>query len=144
MTVMGCNNKNTSGKGKSGGTELRKEIVKTGSQAAKPVELDKIDNVPSHYPQFPGGFEAMRSYIRSHTRMPDIARKMKLEGKVIVSAKIDENGNVKDCAIYSSDNAVLNDEALRVVRSMPRFTPAHRNGRPVAASLNIAVMFRLS
>lgn len=102
-----------------------------------------LDTAPADSPQFPGGFNAMRAYIKSHIHIPEAARKMNKEGKVIVTAQVDAHGNIADCSVFSSDDAVFNDEAIRVVKSMPQFTPAHKNGKPVATECKIQVMFRL-
>lgn len=103
---------------------------------------DEITLKPEPMPEFQGGFEAMRTYIKKHIRMPETARKNKLEGRVIVLASINEQGKVTNASVFLSDDAVFNDEALRLVRSMPRFLPARKDGKAVPADMKIQVMFR--
>lgn len=111
------------------------------SDKVKQVAEDmKFHDVPT--PEFQGGFEAMRAYIKKHLRMPEAARKSKLEGCVVVLASINEHGNLTNASILMSDDDVFNDEALRLVRSMPRFLPARKAGKPIAADMKIQVMFR--
>lgn len=126
-----------------GGEKLEIRPQAAEPQALKPSEL-KVDANTDEMPQFPGGFDAMRSFIKSHVRMPEAARMMKKEGKVIVNAKVDAKGNITSCEVFSSEDAVFDEEALRVVRSMPQFTPARKGGKAVGSECKITVMFRLN
>lgn len=141
LVLGACTNKET--KQKTDEPKLIIEEQKTDSVKTENVSNIQLSN-PSEIPQFPGGFEAMRSYIKNNIRMPEAAKKMKKEGQVIVNAHVSTNGKITDCEIFSSDDEVFNDEALRVVKSMPVFTPAHKDGQAVESECKIAVMFRQS
>lgn len=141
VLLAGCNGKKADKQAKDTKLEIRPQA--TEPQALKPSEL-KLDANSEDLPQFPGGFDAMRSYIKSHVRMPEAARTMKKEGKVIVSAEVDDKGNITSCEVFSSDDAVFDEEALRVVRSMPQFTPARKGGKAVSSECKIAVVFRFN
>lgn len=110
-----------------------------------PIKLDSLVNDDKKHVDacFPGGIDAMRAYIRSHIRYPKAALSLKEEGRVIVKAHVDEKGNILSCEVLMSDNALFNEEALRVVRSMPRLQPATSQGKPVVGISKIPVMFRL-
>lgn len=139
LVIVGCGGKSSNKGGHTVPTTI--DTAKAGVTPIPPVS--HFDTDPSHTPEFPGGFDAMRAYIKSHLRIPAVARDAHKEGRVIVKARIGADGSVGDCTVFTSDDAAFNSEALRVVRSMPRFTPAHKDGKPVAADVNIAVMFRL-
>lgn len=132
--------------GRSGGKLQEEKFIgdslKKTNTGNRPSTLT-VDANLAHIPSFPGGFEAMRAFLKANTKMPDVARKMKIEGKVIVDAKVDAQGNITSCTVLSSDNAIFNDEALRVVKSMPRLTPAHKGGKATASEMKVAVPFRL-
>lgn len=138
--MAGCGDKKQQGRAKGSELHLNEAVADSMKADMKAVSIDPD---PSHSPEFPGGFDAMRAYIKSHVRMPQIARDSKKEGKVIVTAHVDASGAITRCSIFSTDDDMFNDEALRVVRSMPRFTPAHKNGKAVEDDVKIAVMFRL-
>ena len=122
-----------------GGSRLRVDTAANRDTARMDLTLTDA----SAMPEFPGGFDAMRAYIKANVRVPQAAREMKKEGRVIVTAKVDATGHITSCDVFMSDDAVFNEEALRVVRSMPKFRPAHRGGKAVASECKIPVMFRL-
>lgn len=112
---------------------------------AAPIKMDSLLNDEKKHVDatFPGGLDAMRAYVRSHIRYPKAALALKEEGRVIVKAHVDERGNILSCEVMMSDNALFNEEALRVVRSMPRLQPATCQGKHVVGICKIPVMFRL-
>lgn len=142
LALAACSGRKSSNDGSGKDTTLSVDRSRADSVRIDPKEMT-LDADPADSPQFPGGFDAMRAYIKAHIRMPEAARTMKKEGRVIVTAQIDANGSVTGCSVFSSDDAVFDAEAMRVVKSMPRFTPAHKNGKPVASECKIQVMFRL-
>jgi len=85
-------------------------------------------------PQFPGGVEAMYQYIRQNTHTPEEARKKKLSGTVLVEFTVTKNGDVTKVAIKKGVNPLLDDEALRVVKSFPKWKPAKRKGYAINMS----------
>ncbi len=93
-------------------------------------------------PYFPGGLVALRSFIAKQLHYPRAARLMKKEGRVIVSAQVDAQGNLSDLRILMSDDPVFDDEALRLVKMMPRFV-TEKHQKAIAGSVEIPVMFRL-
>lgn len=94
-------------------------------------------------PAFKGGRKAMEAFIRRHIVYPKLARQLNEEGRVIVAARSDENGQLSDFSIRQTDDALFNAEALRLVRMMPRWVPARKGGRSVPTTVLIPVMFRL-
>lgn len=142
LALAACSGKKPSDGGSGKDATFSVDRSKADSARIDPKEMT-LDTAPADSPQFPGGFDAMRAYIKAHIQMPEAARKMKKEGRVIVTAQIDARGNVASCSVFSSDDAVFDAEAMRVVKSMPQFTPAHKGGKPVASECKIQVMFRL-
>lgn len=119
-------------------TELPPEPV-----VADPNE-GKIFTIVEEMPQFPGGGEAaLIKYLQNNIKYPAMARENGIEGIVYVTFVVDKDGKVKDAKILRGKGAGLDDEALRVVRSMPDWKPGKQNGRSVAVQYNLPVNFKL-
>lgn len=106
------------------------------------LDSDLLSDSGTVVPYFPGGLNAMRAFVAKHVRYPEAARKLKKEGRVIISAQVDTKGNLSQCKVMMSDDPLFDKEALRVVKLMPRFVP-DGEGKVVAGSVEIPVMFRL-
>ena len=122
---------------------LKAEALR-GDSMPEEVKPDSflLENDGTVVPYFPGGLKAMRAYIKEHLHYPEVARRMKKEGRVIVSAQVDEKGKLSSLKVMMSDDPIFDEEALRVVRTMPRFV-AEKEGKVVAGQVKIPVMFRL-
>lgn len=94
-------------------------------------------------PSYKDGPEALVSFITTEVKYPESAKKAKLEGKVVVSFVIDENGNVTNTKVVNSVNKLLDAEALRVVNAMPAWNAGSENGKPVATELKMPIVFAL-
>ena len=102
-------------------------------------EIDKVDEKPS----FPGGESAMMSYLNSNVKYPDVAQENGVQGRVIVESIIEKDGSMSDVKVIRSVDPSLDREALRVVKAMPKWTPAKLKGIPVRTKCTTPVVFRL-
>lgn len=98
------------------------------------------DKEPAH---FPGGIGAMKSFIKKTMNYPDIASRLGIEGRVIIKAHADTLGVLSDFSILETSNAIFNDEAMNIVKAMPQFVPARKNGRRIEDECHIMVSFRI-
>ena len=96
------------------------------------------------YAEFPGGVDALFSFLLENIEYPEEARKEDIGGRVIVKFIIDESGMVKDAAIAKGIHPLLDNEALRVVHKLPRFIPAEYDGKPKSSYFSLPINFRLS
>ncbi|MGQ1947767.1 TonB family protein [Geofilum sp. OHC36d9] len=94
-------------------------------------------------PEFPGGNEALKEYLAETINYPEEAIANDIEGKVYVQFVIDENGNTKDTKLLRSPNLLLGEEALRVIREMPAWTPGYQRGVPVRVNYTVPINFVL-
>ena len=94
-------------------------------------------------PQFPGGPKALQEYLRQNVRYPEAAARKKVKGKVWVSFVIDTAGYVSNPTILKGLGYGCDEEAIRVVREMPRWQPGIRSGRVVPAKYNLPIAFTL-
>ena len=102
-------------------------------------DLDKVDEMPS----FPGGESAMQSYLNSNVNYPVVAQENGVQGRVIVESIIEKDGSMSDVKVIRSVAPSLDREALRVVKAMPKWTPAKLKGIPVRTKCTTPVVFRL-
>jgi TonB family protein len=99
--------------------------------------------VVEELPQFPGGQDAMMTWISANIKYPAEAVKGKIEGKVYVSFTVSVSGKVKDVVVTKSVSPLLNEEAIRVISSMPDWKPGKQAGKAVAVQYNVPVEFKL-
>jgi len=95
-------------------------------------------------PQFPGGEAALLEYIFKNLRYPIQSQKSGVQGKVYVRITISENGDVKDPTIMRSLDSYCDKEAIRVMKSLPRWIPGKQNGINVPVYFVIPITFKLS
>ena len=94
-------------------------------------------------PQFPGGEKALMKFLQSHVNYPPMAAENETQGCVVVRFIVDETGKVSDATVIHSVDYFLDREAVRVCKSLPKFTPARHNGQPVSVWYTLPVTFEL-
>ena len=94
-------------------------------------------------PQYPGGQIAMMKYIMENIKYPKQAMKEGIQGRVTVSFIVEKDGRVSNVRLLRSVQSALDKEAVRVVKSMPKWSPGKHNGKPVRVRFNLPVMFKL-
>lgn len=95
-------------------------------------------------PQFPGGDAAYKKFLARNVKYPQAALKKKLQGSVKIGFTVNPDGSIVNAKVERKVNALLDNEALRVVKSMPRWIPGLYQGKPVPVKMSIPVNFRLS
>jgi TonB family protein len=105
---------------------------------------DSIRSVVDVEPSFPGGEVALRAYLQENLGYPELALEIGSEGRVRVAFVVRPNGNLNDVHVPKGEpQPELHQAALRLVRNMPHWVPAHVNGSMVAAHASILVPFRI-
>ena len=102
-------------------------------------EFDRVDEKPI----FPGGESAMKSFLRSNIKYPIVAQENGEQGCVFVQFIIEKDGSISDVKISRSDAPSLDEEAMRVIKAMPKWNPGKLNGIPVRVKNEVPVVFRL-
>ena len=108
---------------------------------AVPDEDEIVEGSVEEDAQFPGGQVALLKYIRDHVIYPDAALKQGVQGMVILRFVVERDGRVGEIQVRSSLSPGCDREAIRVVKSMPRFIPAKLNGRPVRKWFTVPIRF---
>jgi protein TonB len=109
-----------------------------------PVEETTYDLAAvQEQPDFPGGMQKMYKYLQDNTKYPDMEFDAGIQGKVYVEFVVDKDGSVEDVKIRRGVSPGLDKEALRAVKSMPKWSPGKMNGKPVKCRFTIPVDFKL-
>lgn len=123
--------------------DAMKSEQKEKSVDASQDKGDKKYVVVEEMASYPGGLGALREYLAKNIRYPQEAVKNKIEGKVILNFVINEQGHVEEVKVVRSSYAGFNEEAIRVVKSMPQWTPGKQHGKPIKESFTMPVEFKL-
>ena len=108
---------------------------------AVPDEDEIVEGSVEEDAQFPGGQVALLKYIRDHVTYPDAALKQGVQGMIILRFVVERDGRVGEIQVRSSLSPECDREAIRVVKSMPRFIPAKLNGRPIRKWFTVPIRF---
>ena len=114
------------------------------TSTAQTKKNNMVFDVVEVMPQFPGGQIAMLQYIMKNIKYPEQAMKEGIQGRVTVRFIVEKDGSISDVKPVLSVHPLLNKEAVRVVESMPKWTPGKQNGKPVRVRFNVPVMFKLN
>ena len=95
-------------------------------------------------PYFRGGEQALMEYLQSHINYPPEAVKDSIQGRVVVQLLIERNGEVSDVKVVRSVHELLDNEAVRVCKSLPKFYPGRRGGKTIAVWYTLPVTFKLA
>ena len=94
-------------------------------------------------PQFPGGDAALMEYIESHIQFPPMYAEINVQGKVVVQFVVDKTGEIGEVKVVRSVDKDLDEEAVRIVKTLPKFIPGRHNGQAVSVWYTLPVTFRL-
>jgi TonB family protein len=112
-----------------------------GQNSTNPLtEEEPIHLVPEQMPEFPGGFKALADTIRKNLRWPNLDG---WQGTVLVKFAVMKDGSVDRVTVQHSLHPLYDEEAVRVVKSLPKWIPAKINGKPVNCYFTVPVVFVL-
>jgi periplasmic protein TonB len=94
-------------------------------------------------PSFPGGITEMQTYLVNNIRYPGEAREISIQGTVYLRFVVEPDGSITNITILRGIGGGCEEEALRVVKSMPNWVPGKQNGHPVRVILTLPVKFSL-
>lgn len=105
------------------------------------IEFDgKVYTMIDQMPTFPYN---MGEYLSEHIKYPKKARKQNIEGRVIVSFVVQEDGSLDNVKIVKGIGGGCDEEVIRVIKGMPAWTPGKQNGKIVKVMFNLPVAFKL-
>ena len=116
------------------------------TDSTKVTEQEEADELPilvEKKPEYLGGEAAMYKFINKHIKYPKKARKEGIEGIVYVQFIIDKEGNITKAKVIKGIGYGCDEEALRVVNKMPKWTPGTQRGKPVQVTFTLPFNFKL-
>lgn len=120
------------------------EITVVGYGEQKSADTSgQVFAIVEKMPQFPGGEKAINEFISKTLQYPVIAQENGIQGKVVCSFIINQDGSVTDAEVISGVDPSLDREALRIVSAMPKWTPGTQRGKAVRVKYTMPVTFTL-
>lgn len=119
-------------------TEIMGEV-----QNAATANEDTIYGKVDKNAEYPGGTEALMKFMMTNLKYPETCRKEGIQGRVVIKFVVNTDGSIVDMEEVRSPHADLTAEAMRIIKMMPKWTPATVGGKTIRSRFNLPVMFRL-
>lgn len=119
--------------------ESKSKEEQNESESNKIFNGDDVDQQPS----FPGGTNALNTFILSNLKYPVWAQEKGIQGKVVVKFIVEKDGSISNVEVDRSVSTSLDNEAMRVVKAMPKWIPGQINGKAVKVECSHPFVFRL-
>lgn len=119
------------------------EITPVVIEQEEEVVEEAIFTVVENDPEFPGGMEALYKYLAQNMKYPQLARDNGITGKVYVTFVVEKDGSIANPKVLRDIGGGCGQEAIRVIKSMPKWTPGKQRGKPVRVQFNLPVNFSL-
>ena len=107
------------------------------------IAEEEIFVVVESMPSFPGGMSKLTEYLKSNLHYPQLAKEMNITGRVFVTFVIEKDGSVSGTKLLRGIGGGCDEEAIRVVESMPKWIPGAQRNKPVRVQYNLPINFRL-
>ena len=116
-------------------------IPATSIENSAPHRL--VGDVVEDMPEFPGGSQKLLEYLKENTHYPD-EPELCAQGRVVVSFIVEKDGSISDIKVVKGIHPSFDEEAVRVVKSMPKWKPGKYNGEPTRVRYTVPFTFRIS
>ncbi|KAF0199529.1 MAG: periplasmic protein TonB [Bacteroidetes bacterium] len=124
-------------------TEIPDYTPIASTEEAEVAEAE-IFTVVEESPSFQGGDEARIRFLQENIKYPQIARESSIQGTVYVTFVVERNGNVTDVRVLRGIGGGCDEEAIRVIKAMPNWSPGKQRGKPVRVQFNMPIKFTLA
>jgi protein TonB len=120
-------------------------MVNTNAMAqSKKTSNDKVFEKVEDMPEFPGGEQAMMDFVGKNVQYPKEAMEKEISGRVLVGFIVEKDGSVNEVKIVRGIGGGCDEEAVRVVKAMPKWKPGKEKGKPVRVSYMMPIFFNVS
>ena len=109
----------------------------------KKTANDKVYEKVEVMPEFPGGDQAMMDFVAKNVVYPQEARDKEISGRVMVGFIVEKDGSISDAKVVKGIGGGCDEEAVRVVKAMPKWKPGKEKGKPVRVSFMMPFAFKL-
>ncbi len=121
--------------------EHKEEVIVEKKEEVK--EPEKVFTAVEQMPQFPGGEAELMKYLSKNIKYPTMAMENNIQGRVVVQFVVTKTGSIGEVKVVRSVDRDLDKEAIRVCKSLPKFTPGKMNGQAVNVWYTLPVNFKL-
>ncbi|MBO4659606.1 MAG: TonB family protein [Prevotella sp.] len=118
------------------------QLVEEEKKKEEEEKEDRPMRVAEQAPLFPGGMMQLMKWLTKNLKYPESARKAKISGKVMVAFMVNTDGSVSDVKLLKSVEPSLDNEALRVVRMMPKWEPGISDGKVSRTLVHLPIVFK--
>ena len=115
----------------------------TATAQNKKTSNDKVFEKVEDMPEFPGGEQAMMKFVAENVQYPEEAKEKEISGRVLVGFIVEKDGSVNEVKIVRGIGGGCDEEAVRVVKAMPKWKPGKEKGKPVRVSYMMPFTFKL-
>jgi protein TonB len=122
--------------------EVMEEYVAPEIVEEEVVEQE-VFTIVEEMPGYPGGDAKMYEYLGKNIKYPQIARESSIQGRVFVNFVVEPDGSVTNVKVLRGIGGGCDEEAMRVVKSMPKWKPGKQRGKAVRVSYTLPVVFKL-
>ncbi len=119
------------------------EVAEPKPPVIEQVEPKPIFTVVEEDPSYPGGEEARIKFLSENIKYPEEAKEIGTQGRVFLTFVVEVDGSITDVKILRGIGSGCDDEAVRVVKSMPKWIPGKQRGVPVRVQFNLPIVFKL-
>jgi len=126
--------------------DANKEVAyqEVAQETAVEAEEAQIFSVVEESPSYPGGDEARMKYLRENLKYPQLARESNIDGTVYIEFVVERDGSISKPTIKRDIGGGCGEEALRVVKAMPKWTPGKQRSKPVRTQFILPIKFTLN
>ena len=119
--------------------EIPVETEATEAVAGEGNSIDMVEQLP----EFPGGTEALAKWMNENLKYPAAAEEDSIQGRVLCQFTIECDGSISNVHVLLSVDPLLDQEAERVIKMMPKWKPGMQNGKPIRVKYVVPITFRL-
>jgi len=123
--------------------DVEVEVKDEGPKVIETPVQAEIFTVVEEQPSYPGGEEARIGYLQQNIKYPEEAKELGIQGKVFVTFVVEVDGSITDVRVLRGIGGGCDEEAIRVVKSMPKWVPGKQRGVPVRVQFNLPIKFTL-
>ena len=114
-----------------------------GAQNKAEANSGKVYETSEVMPEYPGGVPKLMEFLSANVRYPVEAQRSKIEGRSVIGFVVERDGSISNVSVTKGSYPLLDDEAIRVVKEMPKWKPGMIKGKPVRVKFNLPIYFRL-
>ena len=109
----------------------------------KKTSNDKVFEKVEDMPEFPGGEKAMMDFVAQNVQYPKEAMEKEISGRVLVGFIVEKDGSISETEVVKGIGGGCDEEAVRVVKAMPKWKPGKQKGKPVRVHFMLPLTFKL-